>query len=162
MTKAAAARKARLSALAALCPDSRGRRFARRRAGEPAPRFADLAAVPDWITLPSAMQQDVAVAAALIAARPAIDREIDGARLAALAAVAGEALFDRVCSENLTGDMGGAAGTLPRPDLLPMIGARILEAALPPAFGGSYPAAAGDDRALQIAQKAVALATGAR
>jgi hypothetical protein len=150
------------AALAALCPDSRGRRFASRAAGHARPTFADLAAMPAWAAFDEAVQKRAAFAAGLLAARSAIDRELSGERLGALAEVVGESFFDAVCAADRPATSDRGLLPLPRPDQLAVHGRDILEAALPAVLRRIVPGAAGNADARCIADRAIEIASVAR
>ncbi len=150
-----AALRPRLRALAAIAPDTRGRRFAARVRGEALPVFDDLVAMPVWGALADADRDRVARAAALIEARPAIDRAIDGVRLAALVEAVTEDVFDAVCALPLDNDIASSSQLLPRPDRLDARGREILARAVPVALARAVPGAAGDARMRRIADAAV-------
>ena len=76
---------------------SRAERFAKRLRGEKLPVFRELASPPGWQGCEGAARRTLAAIMALLAARPAIDGELSGPRLAELAAAVGEDRFDRLC-----------------------------------------------------------------
>ncbi|PVX28369.1 hypothetical protein [Sphingomonas pokkalii] len=147
-----AVRNARLVRLARHCPEGRGARFARRAQGRPAVRFGDLAKLPAWLDVPVERRSRIAAAAGLLRYRPAIDAEISGPRLAALAAAVGEALFDAVCEAPVTGTID--ADKLPPPDRVIEAGALLLEAGLPLALRDQFPGARDDGVARDLLAKA--------
>ncbi|MGL5837626.1 MAG: hypothetical protein ACRCY3_03905 [Sphingorhabdus sp.] len=127
--------------------------------------FAMLAAMPEWMLADEERQALVGLAAAILQARPAIDRELSGVRLAAIAAVVGDALFDRLCDCDLhaIGDMSVTA-RLPRPEDLPAIGAQLRLAALPASLCDGRPIEDGEATRARllcaIAAKAIEAGTG--
>ena len=66
--------------------------------------------------LNDAMQERVAILAALLHHRRAIDTELSGPRLARLAQAAGESLFDAACEVEV--ELRGGPAVLPAPDAL--------------------------------------------
>ncbi len=111
----------------------RAARF-RKTSGEPAPEIdlADLTALPDWILLDDDAQVQVGLAAAILDARGAIDRELSGARLAAIAELVGDGCFERLCELPLPDNARSEAPMrLPRPEDLAETGRRLRLAALP-------------------------------
>jgi hypothetical protein len=132
--------------------DTRGSRFANRMAGIEGPTFADLAAVPRWLMLPNEEQARVAMAAALLRVKSALDHELSGHKLAAIAEMVGEDLFDAVtalpdCDEAIT-------SALPRPEDLTADGGHILHRSLPTCFATRFPEAANDADARALAETA--------
>jgi hypothetical protein len=150
MSARTARRGIRLEALGA--PDTRGSRFANRIAGVHSPCFNDLAAVPRWLMLPADLQARVALAAALLRHKSVLDRELSGQKLAALADVTGEDLFDTVMTSS--SEPGASAGALPRPEDLADEGWAILHRSLPLPFATRFPGCANDDEARVVAEKA--------
>ncbi len=76
---------------------ARAQRFAARLRGESLPTFSDLVDPPDWSVAEQERHSELVVTIGLLHARPAIDAELNGARLAALAAFVGEDRFDAIC-----------------------------------------------------------------
>ena len=106
----------------------RAARFARRMAGEAEPAFADCQRLRQIDRIAKGRRAAIAELAALLDARAAIDRELIGGRLGALAARVGEAQFDRVCAAVITPalyDRGRAA--LPDPQMLLPLGEALLQ-----------------------------------
>jgi hypothetical protein len=95
------------------------------------PDFSAVAALPDWALLDDAAQTKIGLAAAILQARGAIDRELSGERLAAIAAVVGDALFEQLCDCELPDAWSGNGSRLPRPEDLPAIGAGLCHRAMP-------------------------------
>lgn len=124
----------------------RGARWLLRHAGRPVPRFDDLALRSRWDALDADARDRALAVAALLDARPAIDRELTGARLAPLSGAVGEALFDAVLDSDVTGD----ELALPDASELGSRGA-LLSAAM----------AEGDVRARELIDRAAALVAGA-
>jgi hypothetical protein len=107
---------------------ARAARFARRIAGEDEPAFADWQRQRRIDRLIEGRRDAVAELVALLDARPAIDAELNGTRLGALASHVGEAQFDRVCDTVLAPALyarGSAA--LPDPHMLRALGDAILQ-----------------------------------
>lgn len=149
-------RTAKLALLARHCGQGRGARFARRASGQPAMGFGDLAKLPDWLDAPDGQRARIAAAAGLLRHRRAIDAELSGPRLAALAAAVGEPLFDAVCEAEVP-EMAGAE-KLPPPERVLAAGAQLLEAALPLALQDRFPGARDDAVARDLLARAHAIA----
>lgn len=137
-------------------PRTRGTRWRARAAGQAPASMAGLLSTPAWHRADRVARGRIARAAALIALRPAIDREVRGGPLGALARAAGEPLFDAVCVLDMPpiGDAAPVAGCDPATSLPPdraaldALGARILALA-----------DAGDAPAVRCAAHAVAVLT---
>lgn len=145
-----ARRAAQLQALGV--KDTRGSRFANRIAGVAGPSLSDLAAVPRWLMLPKEQQTKMAMAAGLLPHKNALDRELSGQKLSALANVFGEDLVDAVAA--LPSAVSSEHGSLPTPETLISEGWSILHRGLPTPFAGRFPNAANDADARSIAEKA--------
>ncbi|MBO9623390.1 MAG: hypothetical protein J7500_11835 [Sphingomonas sp.] len=141
--------------LAALAPDTRGERFARRVAGEAGPSFADLAKLPDWLWAGPEQRRRIAALAALLKYRAAIDAELSGPRLARLAETVGEDLLDAACAAEPPEE---SATTLPPPEQLLAAGESLLEAGLPACLAPCFPGARDEPRARALAAQASAIA----
>lgn len=115
---------------------SRAQRFALRLEGRDVPSFDLIAAPPAWRVAESAERAELTMVAALLHARPAIDRELHGPALARLAAAVGEARFDAVCAADTDGLPQAAGGeALPQPgDLAQRGGALLQRAVAEPAY----------------------------
>jgi hypothetical protein len=97
--------------------------------------FASITALPDWIVANGDRQEQIGVAAAILQARDAIERELSGSRLAAIAALVGDDLFERLCDAPLPEDIFSAsAGRLPRPEDFVTMGRALRRAAMPAPF----------------------------
>jgi hypothetical protein len=97
--------------------------------------FASVTALPDWIVADDDQQELIGVAAAMVQARDAIECELSGTRLAAIAALVGDELFERLCDAPLPKGIDSAsAGRLPRPEDFVTIGRALRRAALPAPF----------------------------
>ncbi|MFA6118025.1 MAG: hypothetical protein WC729_28830 [Sphingomonas sp.] len=147
-----ATRRRRYAILVEAAGDGRGARFARRRAGKPGPRFADIAKVPDWLSAEPGEQHRIAILAALLRYRRAIDAELSGARLAALAAAVGEDLLDAACEAPAPDRVNNLP--LPQPERLHAEGRALLHAALPLPFAQRFPDALDDPQARDLAARA--------
>ena len=91
------------------------------------PDFDIIAALPDWLLLSAPEEALLAMCVAVAAHRPAIDRELSGAKLAALAEIVGEARFDLLCDlDDLPQANDPRYSQLPRPEDLAGIGAAII------------------------------------
>jgi hypothetical protein len=133
-------------------PDTRGSRFANRLVGIEGPTFADLAAVPRWLMLTAEEQARIAMAAGLLQYKGALDRELSGQKLSALADFFGETLVDAVAalpSVELT-----EANSLPPPETLVAQGWSILQRGLPAPFATHFSQAANDPDARALAEAA--------
>lgn len=107
---------------------ARAARFARRIAGEAEPAFADWQRLRQINRVTESRRDAIAELVALLDARAAIDRELNGSRLGALAARVGEAQFDRVCDAVIAPalyDRGRTA--LPDPHMLLPLGEALLQ-----------------------------------
>ncbi|GAA0745340.1 hypothetical protein CA233_20865 [Sphingomonas sp. ABOLD] len=149
-------RAAKLALLARHCGQGRGARFARRASGQPPVSFGDLAKLPDWLDAPEAQRARIAAAAGLLRLRRAIDTELSGPRLAALAAAVGEPLFDAVCEAEVPEIV--SAEKLPSPERVLAVGTQLLEAALPLALQDQFPGARDDAAARGLLARAHAIA----
>jgi hypothetical protein len=150
MSERTARRAAQLNALGVV--DTRGTRFANRLAGAEGPTLADLAAVPRWLMLAEDQQARVAMAAGLLRHKSAIQNELSGQKLAALADVVGEDLLDAVSA--LPTVVDSAPNMLPRPEDLVAKGWLTLHRGLPAPFASRFPDAANDADARVIAEAA--------
>jgi hypothetical protein len=153
MSVRTARRAAQLDALGVA--DTRGSRFANRMAGVANPTFTDLAAVARWLMLPSDEQARVAMAAGLLQHKNALDRELSGQKLAALADVIGEDLVDAVAA--LPSEESVETNSLPPPETLVAEGWSILHRGLPDPFVTRFPQAANDADARARAETAFEL-----
>ncbi len=63
--------------------------------------FNRTASLPDWILLPDEDQALIGLSAAILSERDAIDRELSGERLIAIAATVGDELFEKLCEVTL-------------------------------------------------------------
>jgi hypothetical protein len=149
-------RHRRHATLSQAAPDTRGARYARRVSGAPAPRFSDLAKVPDWLDEPSETRTRIAALAILLRHRAALNAELSGPRLAMIADAVGEELLDAACEAPLGGP--GRAGPLPPPDRILAEGAKLIEAGLPLPFAAGFPLARDDATARQLTDQAHAIA----
>ncbi|WP_139810006.1 hypothetical protein [Sphingomonas azotifigens] len=149
-------RNAKLVLVARHCGQGRGARFARRARGQSVVCFGDLAKLPDWLDAPEAQRARIAAAAGLLRHRRAIDAELSGPRLAALAAAVGEPLFDTVCEAEVPEMVG--AEKLPPPERVLAAGRQLLEAALPLALQDQFSGARDDAVARDLLVRAHAIA----
>ncbi|WP_157084655.1 hypothetical protein [Sphingomonas pituitosa] len=145
-------RSAKLALLARHCGQGRGARFARRASGQPGVRFGDLAKLPDWLDATDEQRARIAAAAGLLRHRRAIDAELSGLRLAALAGAVGEPLFDAVCEAEAPEGIGPEK--LPPPQRVLAAGTQLLEAALPLALQDRFPGARDDAVARDLLARA--------
>jgi hypothetical protein len=102
--------------------------------------FGCVASVPDWIVADPDRQHMIGLAAAILQERDAIERELSGDRLAAIAALVGNDLFEQLCDLSLPEDIeSGCSGRLPRPEDFAIIGAALRRAAMPAALRDGQP-----------------------
>jgi hypothetical protein len=92
--------------------------------------FNSIATLPDWILLRDEDQVLIGLCAAILNERDAIDRELSGERLIAIAAVVGGELFEKLCEVTLTDNLQTFVDTpmsqlLSRPEDLHTIGHQI-------------------------------------
>ncbi|MBB5710901.1 hypothetical protein [Sphingomonas xinjiangensis] len=137
--------------IATLAPKGRGARFGARASGNAAPRYDDLAKLPDWLNQPMEKREQVAALAALLRYRRAIDAELSGPRLAQIAAAVGEALFDAACEVPAWRE---GPQTLPPPDRLIADGRALMVAALPHSLSDRFSGARDDASARAIVVRA--------
>lgn len=150
MSARTARRAAQLDALGVR--DTRGSRFADCVAGVEGVNFNDLAAVPRWLMLPPDQQARVAMAAGLLRHKSALDHELSGQKLAALASMMGEDLVDAVAALPVAD--GVSRGGLPPPEPLVKEGWSMLHRGLPAPFAPRFPDAANDANARILAEAA--------
>ncbi len=81
---------------------ARAQRFAARLRGESLPTFSDWANPPNWSVAEQERHSELVTIVGLLHARPAIDAELNGGKLAALATFVGEDLFDAVCDADIS------------------------------------------------------------
>jgi hypothetical protein len=94
--------------------------------------FAGVASLPDWIVADHERQHLIGLAAAILQERDAIERELSGDRLAAIAALVGEDLFERLCDIPLPDTIDSvSAARLRRPEDFAAIGAELRRSAMP-------------------------------
>jgi hypothetical protein len=160
-TARSAGLRARLAVARTLQPSSRGQDFRRAMTKKDAftLAFSDIATLPDWLSWNQDDRDTLALATAILYHRPAIDRELSGAKLGALADAIGRVAFDHYCSEEFDGtiDAGFLSDQFPRPEDLPVIGVRLIYSSLPKALSQTFPAAIGDDEAGKLVAFAEAL-----
>jgi hypothetical protein len=113
------------------------------------PSFASVAALPDWVLADHADREAIARVAALLYHRDAVDAEIDGTRLAALAQCVGENMFDVLCDCEPPAAKAEER-QLPRPDGLSAIGHGLITASLPEALSHHFPGARGDGEIAEL------------
>ncbi len=113
----------------------RSARFRARLSGKNQPEnidFAAIAAIPDWWLTDDNTRILIGKAAVILQHRRAIDQELSGVRLAALAQHIGEELFEALCDADLPDSITGNDAHLPRPEDLIHLAHAMLQAALPP------------------------------
>jgi hypothetical protein len=97
--------------------------------------FDTVAALPDWALFDDTRQIMVGLGAAILDERGAIDRELSGDRLAAIAALVGADIFERLCDLPLPNSISvNPKGHLPRPEDFATIGANLRRWAMPAAL----------------------------
>jgi hypothetical protein len=120
--------------------------------------FDTVAALPDWVLVDDARQIMVGLGAAILDERGAIDRELSGERLAVIAALVGNEIFDRLCDWPLPDSISvRASGRLPRPEDFSTIGANLRRRAMPAALREEAISDDDADRARQLCQLAAGL-----
>ncbi len=143
--------RAQLALARDIYPSSRGQYFRHMFISEgPAPlAFSDVSALPHWLSWSLENRDSLSLATAILYHRPAIERELSGAKLGALADKVGPSIFDHLCNEEFddTINIGFLSNQLPRPEDLPGIGDRLMYSSLPAAFAQTFPAATGDKEA---------------
>ncbi len=141
----------------------RAARFRSRQAGTAMePDFLCVAALPDWALADGKRQEIVGLGAAILEERGAIERELSGGRLAAIAALVGSELFERLCEAPLgqapLGEAGnGAGGRLPRPEDFIAKGEFLRRCAMPAALRGSECSESDAARARHLCKLAASL-----
>lgn len=125
MASLATAKEARAAALEPAA-SPRAQRFGRRLRGLPVPSFANLARQRRIEANLGNQRDRVAATLALLWFRPALDAELRGRRLGALAMIVGEDLFDRIRNAEVPFDTADAGTDLPIPDLLIAEGEALL------------------------------------
>ncbi len=110
------------------CLSARAARFARHIAGEAEPAFADWQRRRQIDRMVASRRGEIAKLVALLDARAAIDRDLNGSRLSALAACVGEAQFDHVCEAEIASAVYERGCTkLPDPQRLQDLGEALLQ-----------------------------------
>ncbi|MEM7701892.1 MAG: hypothetical protein AAF251_08150 [Pseudomonadota bacterium] len=108
----------------------RAMRFGRRLAGEREPTFADLMRQRKTARVVNEDGENLAMVLALLQAKPALDRELDGARLTRLAEAIGEDLLDALRDIDLaTLPQQALVNILPQASELRVTGQRLLNIA---------------------------------
>ncbi|WP_158266275.1 hypothetical protein [Allosphingosinicella deserti] len=147
-------RRRRYALLTEAVPVGRGARFGRRIGTQPGPSYGDLAKIPDWLSEPEARRQRIAALAGLLRYRRAIDAELSGPKLATIAELLGEDLFDAACDADADAD---GPASLPPPERILDEGRGLLEAALPRSLAAAFPGARDDDQARRLVLRAHAI-----
>lgn len=153
----------RLTALGASFSESRGSRFARRAGmandAKPQPTLADLVNLPDWILCDVEMVDDIAAVTTLLHFRPALDRELSGARLSAICECVGEGNYDLACEAPIpeTELIADTETKLPTPDQLNAVGRTMLNQALPITMIATVSEASGNIKMKALSNIATAL-----
>jgi hypothetical protein len=128
----------------------RGAAF-RHKADSPLPssyNFNSIAALPDWVLWHDDQKRHLAKIIALLLHRPAIDKELSGAKLSALAETVGTSVFEQLC--DCTDVIDNQQIDLPRPEDLADIGYKQMQLAISPTFSDRFADAAGDENARQL------------
>lgn len=140
---------------------TRGAKFREQRADNQdyRPDFAEVAALPDWVLWDQNDRNRLAKAVATLCHRPAIDQELSGAKLGALAETVGEQLFEALCHDRVALDTENPywSQELPRPEDLQVFGERLMHAALPKFCADRYPGADDDADAHECVAEAMAI-----
>jgi len=123
----------RAEALQSRSPASRGARFSARLSGQTLAQVGSLSAVPAWAAYDAQQRRRLAITSALLVHQVALGREVRGARLAPLAALAGEVLIDAIAAEPAVG--APSSRDLPLPPALVEEGTVLLDAAFQEAIG---------------------------
>ena len=106
----------------------RAARFACRIAGDAEPAFADWQRLGRIERIVAGRRDTMAELVAMLDARPAIDSELNGSRLSALANRVGEAQFDRICEAVIAPALyHRGRTTLPDPHMLQPLGEALLQ-----------------------------------
>lgn len=152
------------ASLSAIAPDKtryRSAKFRRILSGvtSPAISFADIAILPEWISLADDARDMLAISVAVLHHNRAIDMELSGARLAAIAGTIGDDLFDKLCHAASTIPAIADAGPtrLPRPEDLQHIGMAMMREGLPAALSHQYPQACSNAYASNLTQVATTI-----
>ncbi len=158
-----AALRANLSAIAPVETRYRSAKFRRALSGETAPaiRFADIAILPQWLSLSDDARNQLAISVAILHHKCAIDMELSGARLAAIAETIGDALFDHLCDAagNISAIAQDGPTRLPRPEDFQQVGMTMMLEGLPAALSHRYPQARGNLYAANLTQVAAKICT---
>lgn len=152
----------RAAALALDAKSGRGARFVARSAGQAGSENigSDMKLLPGWLGWNDEDRVRLAQAVALIVRRPALDREISGAKLNLIAECVGERLFEEICDIDIPETVADIAGGLPAPEKLLGEGDALLRASLPVQLAGAFPGATGDrsvENIAALAQQCIAL-----
>lgn len=106
---------------------ARAQRFVQRLNRLPEPSFADLQRKRTFDRINTEMGESIAALIALLDARPALDSELNGSRLQAMALAVGEDRFDRLCNAEIPDPIyQRGATTLPSVDALVQHGEALL------------------------------------
>ena len=153
--------RANLCAIAPMETRYRSAKFRRILSGEtsPAIRFADIAILPEWISLADDARDMLAISVAVLHHNRAIDMELSGARLAAIAETIGDVLFDQLCQAASTIPAIADAGPtrLPRPEDLQHIGMAMMREGLPATLSHQYPQACSNAYAANLTHVAATI-----
>jgi hypothetical protein len=122
-------------------------------------RFADISQLPEWVSWSDDEQGLLAKSAAILQHIRAIDQELSGVRLAAIAQTVGDDIFDQLCTEAYTilDDSYQWPTRLPRPEDLTKIGMDILYSSLPTILSHRFPGAEGNAQATVLTNLAAGI-----
>jgi hypothetical protein len=121
--------------------------------------FATVAALPDWVLADDSQQAIIGLGAAILDERGAIDRELSGERLVAIAGLVGDEMFEALCDCPLPdGVLPKLMGRLPRPEDFAVIGANLRRWAMPTALRDEIIGDADAKRARLLCDLAAAVA----
>jgi hypothetical protein len=122
-------------------------------------RFADIAQLPEWISWSDEEQGLLAKSVAILQHIRAIDQELSGVRLAAIAQTVGDDIFDQLCNSahTIADDNDQWPTRLPRPEDLTKIGMDILFSGLPIQLSSRFPAANDNAQAAALSKLAAGI-----
>jgi hypothetical protein len=122
-------------------------------------RFADIAQLPVWLSWSNEEQEQLAKSAAILQHIRAIDQELSGPRLAAIAQTVSDDIFDQLCNaaHMIVDDSNEWPTRLPRPEDLTKIGMDILYSSLPTILSHRFPGAEGNAQATALTNLAAGI-----
>jgi hypothetical protein len=150
--------RSRLAVAQTIKPTARGIQFRQALNEEPIDyiNFDDVVSIPDWLAWTQTERDRLAIVVAILLNRPAIDQELSGAKLAALALAVGQDLFDELCNSSADHmlDWQDKSHRLPRPEDLRSIGEGLMHNGLPKTLSRAFPGASGDVGARAMVEQA--------